>query len=368
MKPFGWPRCARGEAGRHVGRRIHRQLRVVGQQRRRVVRLAVGVEAVPDRERHAEEALPADAPVAVEAADPVLEAGPHVRRMPVQLAAALEQALAERQRADEPLPAGDDLERPIALLVELHRVRDRTRLAEQIARRPQQLDDLRPRLGDRRRDQLIVGGLRRRRVARFPARAAPRDRTQRAVRLHDGAHRQVQLAPPDDVGEIAERADHRDAGALVGAGQRMREDRHGHVEERRPHLAAEQRLVALVVRMRDQRDAGRQQLRAASSRSRSRSPPLTDEAQLVVRARLLAILELGLGDGGAEVDVPQRRRLELVGAILAQQVEEGELRHALRGAADRRVGHRPVDRQARAAATAPRTPSRPRRSGARTAR
>ena len=56
--------------------------------------------------------------------------------MPVQLAAALEQALAERQRADEPLPAGDDLERAIALLVELDRVRDRPRLAEQVAATP----------------------------------------------------------------------------------------------------------------------------------------------------------------------------------------------------------------------------------------
>ena len=39
----------------------------------------------------------------------------------------------------------------------------------------------------------------------------------------------------------------------------------------------------------------------------------------VVRARLLAILELRLRDGGAEVDVPQRRRFDLVGVPLAQQ-------------------------------------------------
>ena len=50
--------------------------------------------------------------------------------MPLQLAAAREQRLAELDRLDEPLAAGDDLERPIALLVELHGVRDRPRLAD----------------------------------------------------------------------------------------------------------------------------------------------------------------------------------------------------------------------------------------------
>ena len=45
---------------------------------------------------------------------------PHVRRMPLQLAPAREQRLAKLHRPDEPLPARDDLERPIALLVELH--------------------------------------------------------------------------------------------------------------------------------------------------------------------------------------------------------------------------------------------------------
>ena len=38
--------------------------------------------------------------------------------------------------------------------------------------------------------------------------------------------------------------------------------RHAHAEERRHHLLAEQRLVALVVGMRDQRDAGGNQLGA----------------------------------------------------------------------------------------------------------
>ena len=68
-----------------------------------------------------------------EPVDPVLVARAHVRGMPLQLAAARQQRLAEVDRLDEPLPAGDDLERPIAFLVELDGVRDRPRLADQIA-------------------------------------------------------------------------------------------------------------------------------------------------------------------------------------------------------------------------------------------
>src|SRR5207302_4227975 len=96
---------------------------------------------VPGRTRHAEEALAADAPVAVQAVGPVLVAVPHVLRMPLQFASALDERVAEVDRFDEPLAARDDLERAIALLVELHRVRDRTRIALQHAARAQLIDD-----------------------------------------------------------------------------------------------------------------------------------------------------------------------------------------------------------------------------------
>ena len=93
--------------------------------------------------------------------------------MPLQLAAAREQRLAELHRLDEPLPAGDDLERPVALLVELHRVRDRPRLADQIARLAQQLDDARARLRRRQVRQLVVGRLCARRRRATPTLADP---------------------------------------------------------------------------------------------------------------------------------------------------------------------------------------------------
>src|SRR4029453_13259479 len=40
----------------------------------------------------------------------------------------------------------------------------------------------------------------------------------------------------------------------------------------------------------------------------------------------LAVLELGLGDGGFEVDVPQRRRFHLIGQASLQQMQKRQLR------------------------------------------
>ena len=85
---------------------------------------------------------------------------------------------------------------------------------------------------------------------------------QPAVATDDGAHRQVQLAPPGDVGEVAEGAAHRDAGALVGLRGLVRDDRDLDAEDRRGDGGAEERLVALVVGVGDQRDDGGDQLGA----------------------------------------------------------------------------------------------------------
>jgi hypothetical protein len=265
--------------------------------------------------------------------------------MPLQLAAAGEQPLPELHRLEEPLPAGHDLERTVALLVELHRVRDGAWISKQIAGFAQQLDDPDPRLGRRQIGELVVGRLRSRRVARFPTRIAPCHRTQRAVGHDERAHRQRQLPPPGHVGEIAERADHGDATALFRIRKRVGFDRHRHAEERRHHLGPEERLVPLVVWMCDERDARRHELRprGLDLHGAAVRPP---EPQPVIRARLLAILELGLGDRGAEVDVPQRRRFELVDDAACQQPQERGLRDLLRAPVDRGVGTGPVHREA----------------------
>ncbi len=144
----------------HVAGRVDGKRVLARQQRGVVVGLTGVVQAVPEREGDAEEALPADQPVAVEAADPVLVARAHERRVPVELAAALDQRLAQvgvaAAVAHVPLAAGDDLERAVALLVELHRVRDGLGLAEQLAGVGQQLDDALLRLLHRLAGQLGI--------------------------------------------------------------------------------------------------------------------------------------------------------------------------------------------------------------------
>ena len=115
--------------GRDVGRRVDREVGSSGSERFVVARLALLVERVPDRDRDPEEALTADEPVAVEALDPVVVAVLHVRGMPGDLAARVDERGAQvgvaATVADVPLTRRDDLERAVAALVELHRVLDR---------------------------------------------------------------------------------------------------------------------------------------------------------------------------------------------------------------------------------------------------
>ena len=174
VNPPGCPRCSGVyPAGTSVDGSIGSD-DFVGVNRAVVFHASTRVDRIPHGKGHAEEALAADAPVAVETVHPVLVPRPHVLRVPLQLAAALEQRLAELDRLEEPLPARHDLERPIALLVELHRVRDRPRIADEIAACAQLLDDLRARFRRRQLRQLVVVALRAVCIARLPARRTPR--------------------------------------------------------------------------------------------------------------------------------------------------------------------------------------------------
>ena len=122
--------------------------------------------------------------------------------------------------AEVPLARRDDLERAAAALVELHRVRDRLRLADELAGLGEQLDDARLRLLHGLARELRV---RARRAVGTGGPPLGRSATSAAVAAEHVAHRQLQLAPPHDVGGVTERADHRDAGALLGIGERVRD-------------------------------------------------------------------------------------------------------------------------------------------------
>ncbi len=240
---------------------------------------------------------------------------------------------------------------------------DRTRVAEQVAALTQHLDDFDAGLGGRQSGELVVLRLRTRRIGRFPPGVTEGHRLERAVGLDDRAHRQLQLAPPDDVGDVAKGADHGCAGSLLGVRQRMGFHRDADAEHRRDHLGAEQRLIARIVRVRDDRHARRDQLGTRRIDLDVAAAVRLLEADLVVRARLLAVLELGLRDRRPEVDIPQRRRFDLVGIAAGRGC--GGTRAARRAATAARSSRRscPSRPRDRDSSTGARRPSRLRWSG-----
>ena len=197
--------------------------------------------------------------------DPVLVAHAHELGVPVQLVAARQQRRPSAGSLDEPLPVGDDLERAVAVLPELHRVGDRRGLADELARLAEQLDDARLRLLRRscpraRRTRRC----RTRRVGPCDGDAGGRrgptiERTGRS----SSRHHITSVV-------VAERADHRDARALLGVGELVGQHRHLDAEQRRAHRGAEAALVARVVGMGDERRRTRAAARAAWSRWRCR--------------------------------------------------------------------------------------------------
>ena len=241
-----------------------------------------------------------------------------------------------------PLAAGDDLERARPPLVELHRMGDRLRLADQLSGLAEQLDDPLLRLLHGLAREVGVASARRT-VDVAPPFGVRRD--DAAVAPDDVAQRQLELAPPHDVGGVTEGADHRDARSLVRVGEVVRDDGHRHAEERGAHRVAEPVRVAGVVRVRDQRDARGEELGPGGLDHQVRLPVGAVERERVVRAGQLAVLELGLSDRGAVVDVPERGRLRRVRLAARQHAQECALRRPARHLADRRVRQLPVDRE-----------------------
>ncbi|ARX87727.1 hypothetical protein SMD44_07209 [Streptomyces alboflavus] len=318
-----------------------------GDDRTGVVGHAVAVEGIPERDGDPEEALTADQPVAVEAVHPMVVAHAHVRRVPDQLPPPRAEfgpaLLVAAAVADVPLAGGDDLQGLVALLEELHRVRDGPGFAVQLAALAQQRDDAFARgVGGGARESGVRGdGVRRVDPAR-------RLGAEAAVPADHRPGGQAQFTPPDDVGGVAERADHGDARALVGRREPVGEDGDLDVEERGADGRAEEVAVALVVGVCHEGDARGEQF-GAGRLDGDGAAVGGAEAQPMVGAGPLAVLQLGLGDRRAERDVPQGGRLRQVRVAAGEVGEEGPLRGGARLGADGPVGARPVDGQAEAA-------------------
>ena len=184
----------------------------------------------------------------------------HVLGHPLEFLATLQQCLAQvgvtSAVADVPLTGTDDLQRLVALLVEVRLALGGLGLTVHLARLHQGLDDeLAGGEGGLAGNGLVpVGGA----GVDDPLRGLTEDTS---VATNDGTSRQLQLAPPGDVSEVTEGTAHGDTGALVHLGGGVSQDRDLDPVQRSGDGGAEEMLVALVVRMSDEGAAGGQQLR-----------------------------------------------------------------------------------------------------------
>ena len=166
-----------------------------------------------------------------------------------------------------------------------------------------------------------------------------------AVAAHNCTGGQLQLTPPGHIGQVAERADHGNAGTLVGLRQGVGANFHLNPEKRRGDLLAKQRLVALVVRVRDKGRAGCQQFRTRGFNV-NLGAVFGEEREPVISAGHFPVLKLGLGHGGAEGDIPQRGGFGHVGVAGRKVRQEPALGHRTGVVVDGAVRQDPVNRQA----------------------
>jgi len=265
--------------------------------------------------------------------------------MPRDRLAPGEECLLLVEQPHEPLPGRDVLERPVPLLVEADRVLDGLRVALE---RPGFPEPGHHGLTRRRHGlpaKRIVGPAGRRGIRTLPARAPERHRDEPSVPPQHLAEREALLAPPDDVGHVAEGADHQDPGSLGGIGELAREDRHGHAEEGGEGAPAEEMTVTRVVGMRRDTHARREQLRPGRRDEEALRRALDVEGDVVEGAAHGTILHLRLGDGGLEVDVPHGGRLEAVDVALPEEIVEAQLGEAAGPSVDGRILLPPVDRE-----------------------
>jgi hypothetical protein len=157
--------------------------------------------------------------------------------------------------ADVPLARGDDLQRLVAALVEVRLALGRGGLAVEVAAGAQRLDDRPPGAVRRLAGDLLGVQLRPDPVSQSGVSAC-----EPAVAGDQRAGGQLQLAPPRDVGEVAEGAAHRDAGALVHLAPGWASTGSSTPKTGEVTVVPKRRLVPLVVGVGDERHARGQQL------------------------------------------------------------------------------------------------------------
>ena len=312
-----------GETLGYIGRWVDRQDCFRWENRRVVDRVAGCVDRVPDGKWNAKKSLAAHEPVSVETFNPVFVAMSHVARMPRDVVASSDKRLAKIRVAstvaDVPLATGNNFERSFSAFVKLHWVFDRSWLADEFAGLGQHVDNSALCLFHGESSDLGVG------VSIDTAWCIGDDSS---VATDDGACRQLEFAPPNDVGDIAEGTDHCDAGSLVGLGEWVRHNRHLDSVEGCADGRSEVWLVTFVIRVSDERNTSRKQFGSGRvDDDVARSIALV-KGELVVCTGSIAVFHFCLCDGGLEVDVPQGGRLSAVRLAASEIAQERPLAHA----------------------------------------
>ena len=184
---------------------------------------------------------------------------------------------------------------------------------------------------------------------------------QTTILAQNGAQRKVQVAPPIDIGRVAESTAHGDTGALVHLRLGVGKNRDLNTENGGGNCGAKQRLVALVVGVSNQGHARGKKLgtsrfnadintvlnwRTGCSSLSSARGVGDVEGEAVVEARVFAALKLGLSNRGLEGDIPQTRSLSLVGLAALEITQECCLGDLAGTSTDGLVVLSPVNRQA----------------------
>src|SRR5450755_544176 len=141
-------------------------------------------------------------------------------------------------------------------------------------------------------------------------------------------------APPANVGGVAEGAAHDGTAALRGISQLIAKDRN--LDARLPREGCgldacrrpDQVSIARIAWMDEDRNAGRQELRARSGDGQ-RPAILQAERERREERRQRDIIDLGLRDGGLALEAPERRRNLRIGESSLIELDKRPLRGAL---------------------------------------
>src|SRR5215471_8691520 len=315
------------------------------------VRIALVVQPVPQRERHSEVALSADAPIELKVLRPVAVPQPHKIRMPLYSVAHLDQPVFFIHQPDKPLSSRNEFERPVAFLIELYRVLNWLWRVDQ--RRPAFVRgamSISQKFGNRLLGcldcfpgKLLIKPVRGPGVARFPTLAPELYREQTAIPPQDLPERQFLLTPPFHVSGIAESANHQDSGALFRLHHVARKDRDRNTEQRRNRVLAEKAAIPGIVGMGRHADAGWKQLGPGRCYYEGIAT-LDAESQIVKCTGQRAVFDLSLSDGRLKIHVPHSRGIEVVDVALLVEVYEASLSDRAAHFINRRVLLAPVDR------------------------